>query len=590
MSEDKRMPGGGFLLETANPEDIFTPEDFTSEQLMYAKTANDFMEKDVLAVSDRIEVKEEGLTLKLIAKAGELGLLMADIPEEYGGMGLDKPSSALITEKMSAQGSFSVVFGAQTGIGTLPIVYYGTEELKKKYLPILASGSQSSCYCLTEASAGSDALSGRTKAVLSEDGEHYILNGVKQFITNGAIATIFIVFAKIDGEHFTGFVLERGMEGLSHGPEEHKMGIVGSSTTTVILEDVKVPVGNVLGEIGKGHKIAFNILNIGRFKLGVGTVGAAKRVLGESLAYSLERKQFGEKIAEFGMIREKMAEMYVRIYASEAACYRTIGYIDDLMEQGAHGETALKAIEEYSVECAIVKVLGSETLDYVADENVQIFGGYGYSAEYPAEMHYRDSRINRIFEGTNEINRLLIPAMLLRKGMKGELPLFQAAKALADELMDIPSFDMDEEERPLSEEAKIAANIKKMCLFVAGTAAQKYGPALEKHQELLARAADLAILAYLADSAVLRAQKDLNKRGDKAAIQVAAARVACETAVTKAEGIAREAIAAMAEGDTLVTMLSALRRLSRRTPADIIALRDMITTKMVEDERTPFMT
>jgi alkylation response protein AidB-like acyl-CoA dehydrogenase len=379
---------------------------------------------------------------------------MADVPEEYGGLALDKASSAIITENLSGQGSFAVAFGAHVGIGTLPIVYYGTPEQKEKYLPSLADGSKVACYCLTEPTAGSDSLSGRAKAVLSRDGKHYVLNGTKQFITNGGIADVFIVFAKIDGEHFTGFVVEKGTPGLSIGPEEHKMGIAGSSTTTVILEDALVPVENVLGAMGKGHKIAFNILNIGRFKLGVGAVGNCKLAVSQALDYALERKQFGRRLADFGLIREKLAEMYVRTFASESAAYRTVGLIDDLLksEDSGHGEAALRSIEEYSVECAMMKVFGSEILDYVVDETVQVFGGYGYCSEYPAERSYRDARINRIFEGTNEVNRLLIPGMLLRKGMKGEIPLFETAEALQKELTDGSIPVVDTGTGPLAEE------------------------------------------------------------------------------------------------------------------------------------------
>lgn len=590
MAEKISVPGGSFLVQKTAPEEVFTPEDFTSEQLMYGKTARDFVEKDVVPLSERIEAKDNEVTVRMMAKAGELGLLMSDIPEAYDGLGLDKASTAIITENLSGQGSFSVTYGAHSGIGTLPIVYYGNEETKKKYLPGLGNGTAIGAYCLTENTSGSDALSGRTKAVLSADGKYYTLNGTKQFITNGAFAHSFIVFAKVDGEHFTGFVCDKTMEGLKIGPEEHKLGIRGSSTTTVILEDVKVPVENLLGEIGKGHKIAFNILNIGRFKLGIATIGATKLVLKEALHYALERKQFGQKIADFGLIREKLANIYARTWAGEAAGYRMVGLIDNLINQGDHSaEYMLKSIEEYSVECAIMKVVGSEILDYAVDENVQIHGGYGFCSEYPAELHYRDSRINRIFEGTNEINRLLIPGMLLKKAMKGELPFLQAATKLQAELMDIPSFDMDEEEKLLGSELKMVENLKKITLFVAGTAAQKYGFALEKQQMVLARAADLAIGAYVSESAVLRALKLANKVGaDKAALQIASARIVTEEYMCQADQSAREALAAMADGDALVTMLAALRRLTRRTPANTLALREVIAAKMVSDERTPF--
>ncbi|MFU8856581.1 MAG: acyl-CoA dehydrogenase family protein [Deferrisomatales bacterium] len=587
MSETAYVRGGSFLVRESQPDDIFTPEDFTSEQLQFAKTARDFIENDVLPVSDRIEAKEPGLSEALMRKAGELGLLMADVPEEFGGLGLDKASSALITESISGQGSFSVTYGAHVGIGTLPLIYYASPEVKRQFLPGLADGSRIGCYCLTEPTSGSDALSIRTKAVLSEDKTHYVLNGTKMWITNGGSAQVFTVFAKVDGELFTGFVMGRDTPGLTVGPEEHKLGIVGSSTTTVILEDARVPVENVLGEVGKGHKIAFNILNIGRFKLGAGCVGSCKRALAHALAYALERKQFGKRLAELGLIREKLARMAVRTYAAESAVYRTVGLIDHILHSGeAHGEAALQSIEEYSVECALVKLLGSEVLDFVVDETLQIYGGYGYSSEYPAERYYRDSRINRIFEGTNEINRLLVPGMLLRKAMKGEIPLFAAAKTLQEELMGIPSFDLDAEAGLLDPEKKIVANLKKICLFVAGVAAQKYGKDLAEKQAVLARLADLVLAAFTAESTLLRALKDAGRRGEEAAaFPVAAARITCEEAVSQAESLAREGLAAMEAGDTLNTMLAALRRLLRRTPADTVALREQIATRLVEHER-----
>ena len=588
MSDPAFIKGGSFLVRDTAPADVFTPEDLTFEQLQYAKTARDFVENEVLPLSDRIEEKDYSVVRSLFRKAGELGLLMADVPEEYGGLSLDKASSALIAENLSGQGSFSVMFGAHVGIGTLPLVYYGTSELKARYLPGLADGTTVGCYCLTEPTAGSDALSGRAKAVLSEDGKHYVLNGTKQFITNGGIAGVFTVFAKIDGEHFTAFVLDRQTPGLSVGAEEHKLGIRGSSTTTVLLDDAKVPAENVLGEIGQGHKIAFNILNVGRFKLGAACVGACRQAIQNSLEYALERKQFGKRLAEFGLIREKLAEMAVRTYVTEASSYRTVGLIDSLLHSSgeAQGEGALQAIEEYSIECAMVKILGSETLDFVVDEGVQIHGGYGYCAEYPAERYYRDSRINRIFEGTNEINRLLIPGMLLRKAMKGELPLFQAAKALQDELLDLPSFDLDDDTSLLAAEKKLVTNLKKVCLFVSGVAAQKYGKALADQQVVLSRLADLAMHAYAAESAVLRALKHAQRRGEaSAALPIAASRIACETAMGQAENLAREALAAMEEGDVLATLLAALRRVVRRTPANLVALREQIAVALVENER-----
>jgi alkylation response protein AidB-like acyl-CoA dehydrogenase len=587
MSDAAYIKGGSFLVRETALDEVFTPEDFSAEQRMYAKTARDFVENEVLPVSDRIEAKEPGVSEALIRKAGELGLLMADVPQAYGGLSLDKASSALIMESLAGQGSFFVTYGANVGIGTLPIVYYGSNPTREKYLPGLADGSAIGCYCLTEPTAGSDALSIRTRATLSEDGTHYVLNGSKMWITNAGIAQVFTVFAKVDGEHFTGFVLDRDTTGLKVGPEEHKLGIVGSSTTSVTLEDARVPVENVLGEVGKGHKIAFNILNIGRFKLGAGCVGSCKHAMGHALTYALERKQFGKRLADFGLIREKLAEMFVRTYAAESSVYRTIGLIDQILEVAgaSEGEAALQSIEEYSVECALVKILGSEALDYVVDEMLQIYGGYGYSAEYPAERYYRDSRINRIFEGTNEINRLLVPGMLLRKAMKGEIPLFQAAKALQEELMGIPSFGMDMDLGLLEAESRIVGNLKKICLFVAGVAAQKFGKELADQQAVLSRLADLALAAYASESTLLRARKDAARRGEAADIPVRVARVVCEQSMGRAEVLAREALAAIESGDTLATMLAGLRRLTRRSPADVVGLREAIAARLVELER-----
>ncbi len=432
--------GGSFLIEETTPDSIQIPENFDSELKMFAKTARDFVEKEVDPLTDEIENQNFEVLKELMRKAGEKGLLMVDIPEKYEGMGLNKTSSTLVAEEVARSGSFAVAQGAHTGIGTLPIVYFGTEEQKKKYLPKLGSGEWIGAYCLTEPNSGSDALAAKTTAVLDETGEYYVLNGTKQFITNGGIAQSYIVFAQVDGDKFTGFIVDRDMEGLEIGPEEKKLGIKGSSTTQVILNDVKVPKENLLGEIGKGHLIAFNILNIGRFKLGAAAIGASKLAMEEAVKYSKQRYQFKHPLSDFGAIKEKIANMAVKIYAAESATYRTVGLIDEILEQidendPDYNEKALKGIEEYAIECSIIKVFGSEVGDYCVDENVQIHGGYGYSQEYPAERHYRDSKINLIFEGTNEINRLLIPGMLLKKAMKGELPLLQAGKKLMDDLL-----------------------------------------------------------------------------------------------------------------------------------------------------------
>ncbi len=575
MADGTYKRGGSFLIERTTAEEVFTPEDFSAEQLLYAKTARDFIENEVLPRNEEIEAKNLELSVGLLKQAGELGLLMADVPEEYGGLGLDKASTALIVENLAGQGSFQVFHLVQTGIGTLPIVYYGTPQQKEKYLPGLADGSLLSCYGLTEPGAGSDAMASRTKAVLSEDGTHYILNGTKQFITSARIADVLVIFGKVDGQHFTGFLVEKGAPGLSFGPDEHKMGLLGCTTSTIILEDVKVPVENVLGEVGQGHKAAFNILNIGRFKLGAMTVGICKKAIGHALAYDLERKQFGKRLVEFGAIREKLARMYVRTYAAEAATYRTVGMIDQILAAGGDksGEAALRSIEEYSVECSMVKVLGSEALDYVVDETVQCFGGYGYCGEYPAEAYYRDSRINRIYEGTNEINRIIVPTMLLRKAAAGALPLldsaadWQAAPSAAG---------------VLGAEQTIVANLKKITLAALGLAAVKYGKAVKNEQAILLRLADLVMLAYTAESTMLRAAKDVVRRGeDGAVLPVAVARITCEEALGQAETLAREILVAMGERAALKN----LAELVKREPADTVALRETIAARLVEMER-----
>jgi len=566
--------GGSFLVRETAAADLFTPEAFTHDQRMIAKTAREFMDKEVLPHHKRLEGKDLPLLVELLRKAGALGLMMADVPEAYGGLGLDKASSALIAEYTSGQASFQISLLVQTGIGTLPLVYYGTEEQQRRYLPGLADGSLLSCYALTEPTAGSDALACRTRAVLSPDGSHYRLDGTKQFITNARIADLLTVFAKEDGEHFTAFLVEAGTPGLSFGPDEEKLGLHGSTTCTVRLDGVRVPVENVLGTVGQGHKIAFNILNIGRFKLGAVAVGAAKRALEQTLAYCLERKQFGRRIAEFGAIREKLGQMFARLYAAEAATYRTVGLIDHLLATAGddHGEAALRSIEEYSVECAMVKVLGTEMLDYVVDETVQCFGGYGYCAEYPVEGYYRDSRINRIYEGTNEINRILVTTMLLRKAAAGLVPLLEdhAAPGEASAADAVPA------------EARRVANLKQICLLVLGLAAERHGKGLAAQQPLQLRIADLAILAYTAESAWLRASRALaHEGGPAAALALAAARLTVEEAVERAEALARQALVHLGERGALAQLAA----LVRREPADTVALRETIAARLVELER-----
>ncbi|HHY59010.1 MAG TPA: acyl-CoA dehydrogenase [Clostridia bacterium] len=580
--------GGSFLVEDAENISIFTPEDFTDEHRMIAKTAEDFINGEVKPKIDRIEAQEEGLAKELLRAAGELGLLSADIPEEYGGAGLDKISSILITEKVAPSGSFAVSFAAHTGIGTLPIVFFGNKAQKEKYLPALASGEKIAAYALTEPSAGSDALAAKTKAVRSADGTKYILNGEKIFITNAGFADVFVTYAKIDGEHFTAFIVDADAPGLSTGAEEKKMGIKGSSTRSVIFEDCEVPAENVLGEIGKGHLVAFNILNIGRYKLAAAAVGAAKEGLAVSVKYAKERKQFNQSIAEFGAIKHKIAEMAAKTYAAESVVYRTGGLIDSILstlDPNAEdaGRAAANAIGEYAIECSINKVFGSEVADFVADEAVQIHGGYGFTQEYPVERMYRDSRINRIFEGTNEINRLLIPATLLRKAMKGEVPLLGAAQKLQSELLSLMPVAP---EGVLGVEFAKLANMKKMFLMTAGIAAQKLGMALKDEQEILINAADMVIEIYAAESALLRAKKAIATSGEAAAdLKIKMAKLYTHNAFQKCELIAKNTLAAVESGDSLKTLQSALKKLARFDIENTIALRRAIADAIIEAEK-----
>ncbi len=524
-------------------------------------------------------------SVRLLKQAGELGLLGADVPEEYGGLGLDKITFHPDHREISLGRSFALSHGAHVGIGTLPIVFFGNEEQKKKYLPALATGEKIAAYALTEPGSGSDALGAKTTAMLSEDGKYYILNGTKQFITNSGFADVFIVYAKIDGEKFTAFIVERDFPGVSVGPEEKKMGIKGSSTRTLILDEARVPVENVLGEPGRGHVIAFNILNIGRFKLAAGCLGSAKRAIEISAKYAKERKQFKVPIAKFGLIREKLATMAAKTYALESMVYRTGGYFEENLSkvEGAQGADVAKAIAEYALECSINKVFGSEVLDYVVDEGVQIHGGYGFMQEYEIENMYRDSRINRIFEGTNEINRLLIPATLMRKAMKGELPLIQAAQELQEELMTMMPTLPEEEPALLEEEANLIDNAKKIFLMSAGLAVEKYQMELEKQQEILRDIADIAIEIYAMESAWLRAKKALDKEGEeKARLKADLTRAYVYEAFPRVEQRARHILSAMEEGDVLRTQLSVLKKLTRYTPINEVSLKRSIAKQVLE--------
>lgn len=591
MSVQSIKKGGSFLLEETSPDEVFTPEDFSDEQRMFAQTAADFVENEVLASLDRSEAKEDGVMVGLLKKAGELGLLMIDVPEKYGGLELDKSTSMLVSEVLSRGGAFATTFGGHVGIGTLPIVFFGTEEQKQKYLPRLATGEIVSCYALTEAGSGSDALAARSKAELSEDGKHYVLSGEKTFITNGGFADLFIVFAKIDGEKFSCFIVERDFGGLSVGAEEKKMGIRGSSTVQVYLDNCRVPVENLLGEAGKGHKIAFNILNVGRFKLGVGCVGGAKEAFNDAVAYANQRQQFGRPISQFGMIKNKVADMATGIYVTEAMSYRTAGLLDAILEpidkQSADAaQLTMAGIEEYVAECSIMKIRGSEMLDSVVDHVVQIFGGYGFIEDYPAERHYRDSRIARIYEGTNEINRMLLAGMLVRRAAKGDLPLFTAAKALQDELLEAPSFGDDGDEGPLSTEKKLVDNARKVSLLTLGLAAQRFGDTLGDEQGVLGRLADVIIETYGMESAWLRTMKLVTSRGEEGAkTAVGMTRLYINEAMGRLDLCARELLAACADGDELRTMMAAARRLTRYTPVDSLHLRLSIADDFIAREK-----
>ncbi|HZK18101.1 MAG TPA: acyl-CoA dehydrogenase family protein [Clostridia bacterium] len=574
--------GGFFLLEKPDLEKMFTPEDLNEEHRLIANTVRDFAVNELEPRHDEIEEQKEGVLLELLQTAGELGLLAADIPEEYGGEGLDKVSSMLITENIVAGGSFTVAHGAHTGIGSLPIVFFGNEEQKKKYLPDLASGKKIAAYCLTEPGSGSDALAAKAKAVLSEDGKHYIINGTKQFITNAGIADVFIVYAKVDGEKFTAFIIEKGTEGLSLGAEEDKMGIKGSSTRSVILEDAKVPVENVLFEIGKGHVVAFNILNIGRYKLGAGCIGSSKFCMGDAIKYSLEREQFGRPIAKFGLIQKKIALMAAKEYAAESAVYRTAGMISDILEDAETGMDIAKGIEEYAIECSINKIFASEVLDFVVDEAVQIHGGYGYIKEYPVEFMYRDSRINRIFEGTNEVNRLIIPAMLFRKAQKGQLPLIEAAQNLLKEVLS-GAMGARPGDEPLAAEQALVDAAKKIFLMVGGVAVQKYGQKIDRHQDVLGNLADIATGIFTMESALARTLKSINALGeDKSVMKANLAKLYIHMTFPEIEFWAREVLSAAAEGDDRRTQLAMLKRLARFEPIDTITLRREIALATME--------
>jgi alkylation response protein AidB-like acyl-CoA dehydrogenase len=597
-------PGGSFLLDTRSPAEIFTPEDINEEQRQIAATAARFARDEILPATEAIEAKAPGALRSTLVKAAGLGFTSVDIPEEYGGVGLDKVSSTLITDHLSVLASFSTAFGAQTGIGTLPLVWYGTDEQKQRYLPKLASGEWIAAYSLSEATSGSDATNVRCRATLSADGAHYILNGEKMWTTNCAIADLFTVFAKIDGEKFSAFLVERTSPGLTVGAEEHKLGIRGSSTCPLVFSDCHIPAANLLGEAGKGHHIAFNVLNMGRFKLGVACIGGARHALTYMIRYAKERTAFGKPIAEFGLIQRKISLSATRLYAAESMAYRTAGMLDASLaainrgqdvslgalsaEQAASPRETQRRIEEYAVECSILKVYGSEMLSTVTDELVATMGGYGYVEHYPAERYYRDARINRIFEGTNEINRLIITGWLMKRALSGQLPLLPAIKKLMDEVMQPPSFDPGGDTgEPLAHEAELLSATKKIALFAAGVASQRFMAALQDQQEVMADLADIIAQVFALESALLRAQKLANAK--KASEEVAAAMTAllAEETMALAEQAARRVLAASGEGDLLRTQLAILRRLARTTPADSVGLSRAVARQCIQLERYP---
>jgi alkylation response protein AidB-like acyl-CoA dehydrogenase len=586
------LKGGEWLIRESHPEDTFIPEDFSEEQHMVKDMCAAFLDTEVLPIIQRIDAMEPGLMPSLMDKAGEQGLLGTSVPEELGGLGKDFITSTMVTEGLGGGFSFSVAISAHTGIGTLPILYFGTDAQKKKYIPKLASGEWKGSYGLTEPGSGSDALGAKTTATLSKDGKYYLLNGQKCWITNGGFADVYTVFAKVDGEKFTAFIVERGFEGFTRGPEEHKMGIKGSSTVQLYFQDCKVPVENVLGEIGKGHIIAFNILNVGRLKLCAATTGGAKRSITTCLEYAATREQFKQPIANFGAIQHKLAEMAIQAWVSETTLYRTAYWIDEkekalAVEGKPFNEAVLGAAEEYAIECAILKVLGSEMLNYVVDEGVQIHGGNGYSDEYIISKAYRDSRINRIYEGTNEINRLLTVDMVLKRAMKGRLDLMGPAMGVQKELMSIPDFGATDE-TPFAAERALVAGFKKAILMTAGAAVQKLMMNLDKEQEILMNIADMAIATFSAESALMRVMKLKSQKGDAAsAYETDVLRVYLSDAADRVFKCGKDALISFAEGDEQRMMLMGMKRFTKTAPFNTKAARRRIAARLLEDRRYP---
>ena len=584
------LRGGEWLLRASEPDTVFTPEQLSDEHRLIESTVRDFVNGEVLPVLDRLEQKDWALTRRLVERGCALGLMGADVAEEYGGLGLDKVSSIVISEQVSLSASFGATFGAHANLVVLPLSLFGTEAQKQTYLPRLLSGELIGAYCLSEPGSGSDALGAKARATRQADGS-FRLSGEKMWITNGGFADVFIVFAKVDGEHFSAFIVERAFGGLTSGKEEHKMGLHGSSTTPIILQDVPVPSENLLGEVGKGHKIAFNVLNFARYKLGAMCGGGAQGAIAQAAAYAAERKQFGQPLAAFGAIKHKLGEMVVRAYAVESLIYRTAGMIDARIAATPHAPTdqsvALAVFEEYAIEASIAKVAGSEMLDFVLDENIQIHGGNGYVRDYPAEREYRDARVNRIFEGTNEINRLLIPGMLARRAVKGAIELIPAARALQDELLGPPSLPEDDG-LPFAEERRAITSFKKATVMALGLAMQTYGEKLTDQQEVLMHVADMAMDAYAAESALLRASAAQSHRWADANLHADAARVFVNDAGMRIEASARQALPAIVDGDTLRVMLAGLRRLFKQTPINTAVLRRQLADAAVAKRRYPF--
>ncbi|MEQ6121206.1 acyl-CoA dehydrogenase family protein [Reichenbachiella sp. MALMAid0571] len=589
------IKGGEFLIRETNCQDVFIPEEFTEEQKMMADATTDFIKKEIYPNIEKIEKQEDNIMPQLMEKAGELGLLGISVPEEYGGLGMNFNTSMLIADKVGSTGSFSTAYGAHTGIGTLPILYYGTEEQKQKYLPLIASGEWKSCYCLTEPDSGSDANAGKTKAVLTEDGKHYLITGQKMWISNGGFADLLIVFAKIeDDKKLTAFIVEKTFGGITMNDEEVKLGIKGSSTRQIFFNDTKVPVENMLSERQNGFKIAVNILNIGRIKLGAGVIGGCVEVINTAVNYANERKQFGVSISSFGAIKHKIAEMAIKTFVTESTAYRAGQNIDDKIEDliasgTPDGEAKLKSFEQFAIECAIIKIHGSEVLDYIVDEGVQIYGGMGFSEEAPMARAYRDARITRIYEGTNEINRMLLVGMILKRALKGELNIMEPAMAVAKELTSVPSFESVDLSQPFAEEKEVLKKLKKAVLMVAGKAAQSFGPKLDDEQEILMNIADMLIEIYASESVLLRAEKLMLTKGEEACkLQINAAKVYLNDAVDKINKAGKEAICSFTTGDEQKVMLMGMKRYTKISTVNPKQLRREIADAIISKNQYVF--